>query len=61
MNRHIYLTLFLQVWVPASKGKGLEISGTFTRKSGQIMMELTFTNRAMQAMGGFAIQFNKNR
>lgn len=49
-----------EVWVPASKGKGLEISGTFTRKSGQIMMELTFTNRAMQAMGGFAIQFNKN-
>ena len=24
-------------------------------------MELTFTNKAMQAMTGFAIQFNKNR
>lgn len=23
-------------------------------------MDLTITNRAMQAMGGFAIQFNKN-
>ena len=23
-------------------------------------MDLTFTNRAMQPMGGFAIQFNKN-
>ena len=24
-------------------------------------MELTFMNKAMQAMAGFAIQFNKNR
>lgn len=23
-------------------------------------MDLTFTNKAMQGMGGFAIQFNKN-
>ncbi|XP_014773112.1 AP-1 complex subunit beta-1 isoform X2 [Octopus bimaculoides] len=49
-----------EVWVPAIKGKGLEVSGTFTRKNGQIMMEITLTNKAMQAMGGFAIQFNKN-
>jgi hypothetical protein len=49
------------VWLPAAKGKGLEISGTFSRKSGQVLMELALTNRAMQAMTGFAIQFNKNR
>merc|ERR1719494_926864 len=49
-----------QVWLSAAKGKGLEISGTFSRRNGQIFMDLTFTNRAMQAMGGFAIQFNKN-
>jgi len=48
------------VLLPASKGKGLEISGTFARRQGAVFMDLTFTNRAMQAMGGFAIQFNKN-
>ncbi|XP_074640623.1 AP-1 complex subunit beta-1-like isoform X2 [Tubulanus polymorphus] len=49
-----------EVWLPASKGKGLDISGTFSRKQGHVCMEFTFTNRAMQAMGGFAVQFNKN-
>lgn len=49
-----------EIWLTAQKGKGLEISGTFSRTQGQMFMELTFTNRAMQAMGGFAIQFNKN-
>ena len=36
------------------------ILGTFSRRQGQIFMDLTFFNRAMQPMGGFAIQFNKN-
>lgn len=49
-----------ETWLPAAKGKGLDISGTFSRKSGQVFMELTLTNRALQAMMGFAIQFNKN-
>lgn len=49
-----------EVWLPAAKGKGLEISGTFSRKNGQFLMELTLTNRALQPMSGFAIQFNKN-
>ena len=48
------------IWLPAVKGKGLEISGTFTRRNGQIYMDMTFTNKAMQPMSGFAIQFNKN-
>ncbi|XP_058825585.1 AP-1 complex subunit beta-1 isoform X2 [Topomyia yanbarensis] len=47
-------------WLPADKGKGLEIQGTFSRRSGQIYMDMTFTNKAMQAMTGFAIQLNKN-
>ncbi|XP_017771576.1 PREDICTED: AP-1 complex subunit beta-1 [Nicrophorus vespilloides] len=47
-------------WLPAEKGKGLEIMGTYSRRNGQISMDLTFTNKAMQAMNGFAIQFNKN-
>ncbi|XP_078041746.1 adaptor protein complex 1/2, beta subunit isoform X1 [Augochlora pura] len=47
-------------WLPAEKGKGLDIWGTFSRKNGQISMDMTFTNKAMQPMGGFAIQLNKN-
>jgi len=36
-----------EVWLPAAKGKGLEVQGTFSRKPGnQMFMELTFTNRA---------------
>jgi len=53
--------LAVQVWLPAAKGKGLEISGTFSCKNGQLLMELTLTNRALQPMSGFAVQFNKNR
>ncbi|KAH9643520.1 hypothetical protein HF086_015668 [Spodoptera exigua] len=49
-----------QCWLPADKGKGLEIWGTFSRQNGQPRMEMTFTNKAMQAMSGFAIQLNKN-
>ncbi|KAK9884298.1 hypothetical protein WA026_005250 [Henosepilachna vigintioctopunctata] len=47
-------------WLPAEKGKGLELCGTFSRRAGQMAMELTITNKAMQSMSGFAIQFNKN-
>lgn len=49
-----------EIWLPATKGKGLEISGTFSRKSGIISMDMTFSNKAMQVMTNFAIQFNKN-
>ncbi|CDW58173.1 B2-adapt-app C and Adaptin N and Alpha adaptinC2 domain containing protein [Trichuris trichiura] len=49
-----------QVWLPASNGKGLELSGTFLRANQTVYMDLTITNRAMQPMSGFAIQFNKN-
>ena len=47
-------------WLPAEKGKGLEIQGTFARRGGHVFMDMTFTNKAMQAMNGFAIQLNKN-
>ncbi|KAK2170270.1 hypothetical protein LSH36_3g01040 [Paralvinella palmiformis] len=49
-----------EVWLPAAKAKGLEISGTFTRRNGVIQMEMTLHNKAMQPMTGFAVQFNKN-
>ncbi|XP_015221706.1 AP-1 complex subunit beta-1 isoform X1 [Lepisosteus oculatus] len=48
------------VWLPAMKAKGLEISGTFARRMGTIQMELSLTNKAMQVMTDFAIQFNRN-
>ncbi|KAF7987655.1 hypothetical protein HCN44_003518 [Aphidius gifuensis] len=47
-------------WLPAEKGKGFDVWGTFSRKNGQISMDMTFTNKAMQPMGQFAIQLNKN-
>lgn len=47
-------------WLPAEKGKGLEIQGTFSRRNTQVSMDMTFTNKAMQAMSAFAIQLNKN-
>ena len=48
------------VWLPAARGKGLEISGTFSRKSGAISIEMSIHNKAMQPMSGFALQLNKN-
>jgi len=49
-----------QVWLSAQKGKGLEILGTWSLRSNIINMEMTFANKAMQAMQGFGIQLNKN-
>ncbi|RXM97373.1 AP-2 complex subunit beta [Acipenser ruthenus] len=48
------------VWLPAVKAKGLEIAGTFSRRQGHMYMDMTFTNKALQHMLDFAIQFNKN-
>uniref|UniRef100_A0A8D3BYY7 AP complex subunit beta n=1 Tax=Scophthalmus maximus TaxID=52904 RepID=A0A8D3BYY7_SCOMX len=42
------------------KAKGLEISGTFSRRQGHMYMDMTFTNKALQHMTDFAVQFNKN-
>lgn len=57
----IFLLPSIKVWLPAMKAKGLEISGTFSRRAGVIQMEMTLTNKAMSVMTEFAIQFNKNR
>uniref|UniRef100_A0A4W5NT70 AP complex subunit beta n=1 Tax=Hucho hucho TaxID=62062 RepID=A0A4W5NT70_9TELE len=62
---HVHISLFTvylfpQIWLPAVKAKGLEISGTFSRRQGQMYMDMTFTNKALQHMTDFAIQFNKN-
>jgi vesicle coat complex subunit len=49
-----------EIWLTAQKGKGLEVSGTFTRRNNQITMELDFTNKALQPMNDFALQLNRN-
>ncbi|XP_026577974.1 AP-1 complex subunit beta-1 isoform X1 [Pseudonaja textilis] len=48
------------VWLPAVKAKGLEISGTFSRRAGSLSMDITLSNKALQVMSDFAIQFNRN-
>uniref|UniRef100_A0AAY4E056 AP complex subunit beta n=1 Tax=Denticeps clupeoides TaxID=299321 RepID=A0AAY4E056_9TELE len=48
------------LWLPAMKAKGLEISGTFARRSGVLQMDLSLTNKALSVMSDFAIQFNRN-
>ncbi|VDD74271.1 unnamed protein product [Mesocestoides corti] len=50
------------IWLESSRGKGLEIAGTFSvnTATNQPQMELTLTNNALSPMTGFAIQFNKN-
>ncbi|NXM54348.1 AP1B1 protein, partial [Illadopsis cleaveri] len=55
-----FLVSLAQVWLPAMKAKGLEISGTFSRQVGSISMDLVLTNKALQVMSDFAIQFNRN-
>ncbi|CAD5115359.1 DgyrCDS4338 [Dimorphilus gyrociliatus] len=49
-----------EVWLPGVKGKGMEVSGTFCRRNNQPIMELTISNKALDRMSSFAIQFNKN-
>lgn len=49
------------MWLEASKGKGLQIEGRWVRRSRQIMAEMNLTNKALQAMNSFAVQFNGNR
>ena len=58
-NKHT--PIITQVWLQSSSAKGLEVSGTFALRQGSITMEMAFTNKALQAMGNFEIQFNKNR
>ncbi|XP_063677256.1 AP-1 complex subunit beta-1-like isoform X3 [Bolinopsis microptera] len=49
-----------QVILPAARAKGLEVSATFARRNKGIFIDLTFANKTMMAMSGFAIQLNKN-
>ena len=44
----------------AANAKGMEISGTFARRSGRPVFEMSITNRALQPLSDFAMQFNRN-
>ena len=48
------------VLLNAGAARGMEISGTFARRRGRIFFEMTFSNKAMQPLSEFMIQFNKN-
>ncbi|KAI6188765.1 AP complex subunit beta [Aphelenchoides besseyi] len=48
------------VWLDATRGKGLQIEGTFSRRNGAIHMDMKLTNKAMQPLSDFAIVFNNN-
>uniref|UniRef100_A0A8R1IY03 Alpha_adaptinC2 domain-containing protein n=1 Tax=Caenorhabditis japonica TaxID=281687 RepID=A0A8R1IY03_CAEJA len=54
------LTFPKELWLDASRAMGMQVEGTFTRRGGKIYMEMTITNNAMQAISGFAVQFNRN-
>ena len=47
-------------YLDATKGKGLQIQGSFYRNNGKIHLSLIFTNKALQPLSQFAIQFNAN-
>ncbi|KAI6177340.1 AP complex subunit beta [Aphelenchoides bicaudatus] len=42
-------------WLDATRGKGLQIDGTFSRRNGTIYADMTLTNKAMQPLSDFAI------
>lgn len=49
------------VFLSAQEGKGLEIAGTFSRRSATLLMTLFLNNKALAPMSDFAIQLNKNK
>mmetsp|Transcript_20385 Transcript_20385/g.28583 ORF Transcript_20385/g.28583 Transcript_20385/m.28583 type:complete len:886 (-) Transcript_20385:57-2714(-) len=53
-------TLPKEIVLPADRGNGMQISGSFVRRNGQIFLDLTFTNRSGTPLSDFAIQFQKN-
>ncbi|KAJ3140785.1 AP-1 complex subunit beta-1 [Geranomyces variabilis] len=48
------------VLLTAQNGKGLEISGAFSRRHGAMFLDLTLANKALQPLTVLGILFNKN-
>ncbi|KAI9141255.1 adaptin N terminal region-domain-containing protein [Paraphysoderma sedebokerense] len=44
----------------AAQAKGLDLFATFSRRNGVAFMDFTISNKALQPMTDFAVQFNKN-
>eukprot|EP00741_Cyanophora_paradoxa_P012078 tig00020592_g11671.t1 len=48
------------VWLPAARGKGMQVSGHFARQNGSIVINFVFENQSPAPLSGFALQLNKN-
>jgi hypothetical protein len=48
------------IMLTAAAAKGMEIHGTFARRDGEMHLDITVFNKAMQPLTDFAVQFNKN-
>jgi hypothetical protein len=63
------------MWLDATRGKGLQVEGNldmlhiitinlnegrWVRRTGKIFAEMNFSNKALQPLSQFAIQFNSN-
>ncbi|KND02292.1 uncharacterized protein SPPG_02767 [Spizellomyces punctatus DAOM BR117] len=47
-------------FLTSANAKGLDVQGAFTRRNGDLYLELSFANRTSGPMTEFAIQFNTN-
>eukprot|EP00124_Ichthyophonus_hoferi_P001583 Ihof_evm2s86 gene=Ihof_evmTU2s86 len=47
-------------YLAAQQGKGMEISGRWSRANGKPVLDLEINNKSLQPLSGFAIQFNRN-
>jgi hypothetical protein len=48
------------VMLQSQNGKGMEISGTFARRQGNVFLEMVVANRSQATLTDFAIRFNRN-
>jgi hypothetical protein len=47
--------------LPAERGFGFQVAAAFSRRDGQVYLDLTLSNHTQIPITGLAIQFNKNR
>ena len=49
-----------QCFLTPQQAKGLDVWGSFARRGGRVFLDLTMTNKALEPLQDFAVQFNKN-
>jgi len=54
------LTTPKEIVLTSDKGNGIQLSAAFTRRDGQVILDLTIWNQGPFPATGFAFQFNKN-